>query len=224
MVWTDGDRQVRRQGGKTTIKKGARCPRARKQPHSARTRIPLPRGRPRERFTGMTAHLPFKISALVFVRDGEGRHLLIKRRKAPNLGCWSPIGGKLDMARGESPYECARREVHEEIGLSLAESELRLFGYISEKSYEGAGHWLMFLFDCLVPLQALPPAIEEGDFAVFARQDIDALPIPETDARLLWPYFDQYRGGFVGLRANCDPAGSLEITEELTLPPHPGGS
>ena len=48
---------------------------------------------------------PFKISVLVFLRDVRGRLLLIKRSKAPNLGCWSPIGGKLEMERGESPFE-----------------------------------------------------------------------------------------------------------------------
>jgi 8-oxo-dGTP diphosphatase len=167
----------------------------------------------------VSLELPFKISALVFTRDEDGRFLLIKRRKAPNLGCWSPIGGKLDMDRGESPYECARREVKEEIGLDLEEDQLRLFGYISEKNYEGSGHWLMFLFDCHLPLKALPPAIDEGHFAFFTREAIDSLPIPETDARLLWPYYDRYRRGFIGLRADCDPAGALRIDEELAIQP-----
>ena len=167
----------------------------------------------------MTDPLPFKISALVFVRDEAGRHLLIKRLKSPNQGCWSPIGGKLDMASGESPYECARREVEEDIGMRLGDGDLHLFGYISEKSYEGTGHWLMFLFDCHISLSALPPAISEGHFAFFTREEVDQLPIPETDSTLLWPYFDKYRHGFVGIRANCDPQGTLKLTEELTIAP-----
>ena len=165
------------------------------------------------------ANLPFKISALVFLRNTADKHLLIRRRKAPNKGCWSPIGGKLDMARGESPYECARRETREEAGIALSDEDLRCFGYISEKSYEGDGHWLMFLFDCRHRLQSLPETIDEGEFACFSRRAIDDLPIPETDRRLLWPYYDRYRGGFVGLRADCDPAGALTITEELRLDP-----
>lgn len=162
--------------------------------------------------------LPFKISALVFVRDPGGRLLLIKRSKAPNLGCWSPIGGKLDMGLGESPYECARRETEEEIGLCLSDRQLHCFGYISEKSYEGAGHWLMFLFDCAVPLRELPGQIDEGHFRFFHRAEIDRLDIPGTDRTLLWPYYDRYRGGFVGLRANCDPSGRLSVFEELRIP------
>jgi 8-oxo-dGTP diphosphatase len=165
----------------------------------------------------MASTLPFKISALVFVRNPAGEHLLIERRKAPNLGCWSPIGGKLDMERGESPYECARRETMEEIGLHLEDRDLHCFGYISEKSYEGSGHWLMFLFNCLQTIEQVPQAIDEGAFRFFSRQAIDQLPIPETDRTLLWPYYDRFSRGFIGMRADCDPAGKLSLTEELVL-------
>jgi ADP-ribose pyrophosphatase len=121
------------------------------------------------------------------------------------------------MTLGESPYECARRETMEETGLELSDADLHCFGYISEKSYEGTGHWLMFLFSCKKLIGDLPPKIDEGHFAFFNREAIDALKIPETDRSLLWPYFDQYHNGFVGIRANCQPGGELELTEELKL-------
>ena len=85
-----------------------------------------------------------------------------KTQESPNCDCWSPIGGKLDMPAGESPYECARRETEEEIGLVIDDGDLHCFGYISEKSYEGAGHWLMFLFECRKVVNDLPIAIDEG--------------------------------------------------------------
>ena len=66
--------------------------------------------------------------------------------KEPNKNCWSPIGGKLEMRLGESPFECAIRETREEIGLEISEGDLHLFSMISEKAYEGSCHWLMFLF------------------------------------------------------------------------------
>ena len=168
----------------------------------------------------MSIALPFKISVLVFVQNNFNEHLLIRRNKAPNKGCWSPIGGKLEMHQGESPYECARRETKEEIGLSLVDSDLHCFGYISEKSYEGTGHWLMFLFDCKKKIQKLPEKIDEGTFAFFSRSEIESLSIPKTDRMLLWPYFDKCSNGFVGIRANCAPSGNLELVEELELP-HP---
>ena len=171
----------------------------------------------------MSSALPFKISALIFIRNAAGEHLLIQRVKAPNKGCWSPVGGKLDMQIGESPYECARREAEEEVGLKLADQDLHCFGYISEKSYEGASHWLMFLFDCRISTNSLPSAIDEGHFEFFSREAIDQLNIPATDHTLVWPYFDQYHESFIGLRANCDPQGKLTVVEELKLsaPPTP---
>lgn len=166
----------------------------------------------------MSSKLPFKISTLVFVQNTVNQHLLIKRSKSPNKGCWSPIGGKLDQEMGESPYECARRETFEEIELQLSDGDLHCFGYISEKSYEGTGHWLMFLFNCLVPMDRLPTGIDEGYFQFFDREAIDQLDTPESDRRLLWPYYDNYKKGFIGLRANCDPLGKLQVFEELKLP------
>jgi 8-oxo-dGTP diphosphatase len=162
--------------------------------------------------------VPFKISVLVFLRDADGRLLLIRRRKAPNLGRWSPIGGKLEMALGESPFECAIRETAEEAGLTVTEKDLHLFGYISEKNYEGGGHWLMFLFDCRKPLSGLPPDGDEGNFGLFTRAEMDVLPVPPSDRTLVWPYYDVHRGGFVALRADCAPGQPLKMTVEQILP------
>ena len=66
-----------------------------------------------------SAPLPYKISVLVFLYDAAGKFLLIQRRKAPNMGCWSPVGGKLETGIGESPFECAVREVEEEVGKKI---------------------------------------------------------------------------------------------------------
>ncbi len=162
--------------------------------------------------------VPYKISALVFVRDEDGRLLLIKRAKEPNKGRWSSIGGKLEMERGESPFECARRETFEETGHEVADEDMHLFCMIAEKSYEGAAHWLMFLFDCKKPIKALPKNIDEGRFKFFTREEIDSLEIPDTDRQFLWNCFDKYRHGFTCLRADCDPAGKLEFKiEQQTL-------
>ena len=162
------------------------------------------------------APLPFKISVLVFLHDEAGRLLLIQRTKAPNQGCWSPPGGKLEMATGESPFECAVREVAEETGATVATSDLHLFGMISEKGYEGQSHWLMFLFDCRKPVGAIPPTIDEGHFGFFSRTEIETIRIPETDRTLLWPVYDEHRRGFIAYRAECDPGAPLRMTVEET--------
>ena len=77
--------------------------------------------------------MQFKISCLLFLQDKDSRILLLQRKKPPNLNLWSPPGGKLEMSTGESPFECAKREALEEVGIDLADQDLNLFGYVSEK-------------------------------------------------------------------------------------------
>lgn len=161
--------------------------------------------------------LPYKIAVLVFLENAAGEQLLMLRAKPPNLGVWSPIGGKLETAIGESPFECAVRETFEETGHRVDASDFHLFAMIAEKAYEGQSHWLMFLFRCKVPLPALPAEISEGKFAFFSRAAIDALPIPETDRNALWPIFDRYRDRFVALKADCAPDKRVTVEiEEIT--------
>lgn len=163
--------------------------------------------------------MDFKISVLVFIRDAGGRLLLIERRKEPNRGSWSPIGGKLEMSLGESPFECAVRETREETGLEISASDLHLFGMVSEKAYEGSSHWLMFLFDCGKRLEKLPPEMDEGRFRLFSRSEINSLKIPETDRKFIWKFWDENRSGFAAVRADCTPGGEPFPTVEQFMPP-----
>ncbi len=161
--------------------------------------------------------MEFKISVLIFVRDTQDRLLLLERKKEPNMGAWSPIGGKLEMTAGESPFECAIRETYEEIGLELTEKDLHLFAMISEKAYEGSKHWLMFLFDCKKRLEKLPQNIDEGNFKFFTRAEIDTIKIPQTDKDFLWHYWDSAREGFTVLRADCTPTNELKAIVEQKI-------
>ena len=165
----------------------------------------------------MTSPLPYKISVLVFIENRKGEQLLMLRAKQPNLGVWTPIGGKLEMSTGESPLQCAVRETVEETGLVVREEDLHLFAMIAEKAYQGETHWLMFLFRCKRPIDQLPPDIAEGKFAFWSREAIKSLAIPETDQAALWPVFDQYRESFVSLRADCSVS-PIKITIEQMTP------
>ena len=57
--------------------------------------------------------LPYNISTLLYCFNEHEEVLLLERRKEPNLGLWSPCGGKLKTETGESPYACACREAAE---------------------------------------------------------------------------------------------------------------
>src|SRR5215471_744357 len=65
---------------------------------------------------GKRATLP-RVGVGVLVVDRERRVLLTLRRRAPEAGCWSLVGGKLDFM--ERLEECAMREAREEAGVEV---------------------------------------------------------------------------------------------------------
>jgi len=75
--------------------------------------------------------LPFQISTLLYGFNAREEVLLLERAREPNQGLWSPCGGKLKTEIGESPYACACREAHEELGLELEPTDLHLTGLVS---------------------------------------------------------------------------------------------
>lgn len=158
--------------------------------------------------------LGYKIAVLVFLENSQGEHLLLLRAKPPNLGAWSPIGGKLETSTGESPFECAARETFEETGFHITPADLHLFAMIAEKAYEGQSHWLLFLFRCRRAMDTLPPEFAEGKFAFYSRTAIDELTLPETDRTALWPTYDRYRDRFVAMRADCEPGRPVHVVVE----------
>jgi hypothetical protein len=62
---------------------------------------------------------------------------------------------------------------------------------------------LMFMFDCLVPLEQKPEEIDEGYFQFYDRNDINNLQIPPSDHKLVWPFYDRRTEGFWCVKADC---------------------
>lgn len=158
--------------------------------------------------------LPYKIATLLYCFNAADEVLLLHRAQEPNRGLWSPPGGKLKTDIGESPYVCACREAHEEMGLVLKPTDLQLTGLISEHGYQGNTHWLMFLFEVKPRLIAVPPPHAEGTFQFFPRAALGGIALPETDRESIWPWFWQHRGGFFGAHCHCHEGGRNEWTLE----------
>lgn len=153
--------------------------------------------------TGMSKRLPYTIAALCYLFDHEGRLLLLHRHKEPNKGLYSPIGGKLDQTIGESPGDCAVREIFEETGVRVEHSQLHLTGIVSESGYLNQTHWLMFLYEVTTPVQVEPTQFNEGKLDWHPYQSILELTIPDTDRQVIWPLFCQYRGRFFSVHIDC---------------------
>jgi len=151
----------------------------------------------------MSDVLPYTIAALGYLFDAEGRTLLLHRHRPPNQTLYSPVGGKLERDIGESPAQCARREITEETGLDVALADLHLTGIVSETGYLGAGHWLMFLYEVTRPVSVTARGIDEGRLEWVDPAELDALPLPETDRQVIWPLFWRFRGSFFTAHIDC---------------------
>lgn len=158
--------------------------------------------------------LPHKIATLLYCFNANDEVLLMERAQEPNLGLWSPPGGKLKPETGESPHACAIREAREELGVALDVSETRLTGIISEHGYDSNAHWLMFLFEVTRKIESTPPPIREGVFQFFKREQLDTLDLPQTDREKIWPLFWEHRGGFFAAHCHCHENRGNEWTVE----------
>lgn len=164
--------------------------------------------------------LPYRIATLLYCFDEQDRILLLQRAHEPNKGFWSPCGGKLRIAVGESPYACACREAHEEMLVDLTPSDLHLTGIVSEHGYQGNCHWLMFLFEVKPRFTRLPPPHAEGNFAFFTRDQLETLHIPRTDKEQIYPLFWKHRGAFFAAHCHCLKSGQdLWTLEESVIIP-----
>jgi 8-oxo-dGTP diphosphatase len=161
---------------------------------------------------------PYHITTLLYCFNDRDEVLLLQRAHEPNRGLWSPCGGKLDVASGESPYACACREAGEELGITLRPSDLHLTAIISEHGHAGQAHWLMFLFEVKPKLKSLPPGHREGTFAFFSPDQLAHLAVPKTDRDQIWPLFWQHRGGFFAAHCRCRQDGTCQWFIEESHP------
>ncbi len=87
-----------------------------------------------------------KLATLCYVIDkNRNSTLMIHRVKKMNdyhRGKWNGLGGKFEP--GESPEECAVREIEEESGLIIKNIEMK--GFITFPMFDGKEDWYVFLF------------------------------------------------------------------------------
>ena len=88
--------------------------------------------------------------------------LMLNRHKAPWLGLWNGLGGKL--INGETPKASIQRELHEEMGVFFDEHEIIDKGYLTWNTFEAHGQGIhLFVVELHEPLQMkFPKMTDEG--------------------------------------------------------------
>ena len=119
-----------------------------------------------------------KQTTLCYIEKNSSYLMLhrVKKQLDENKDKWIGIGGKLEA--GESPFDCVRREVYEEVGLKLIRPEYRgIITFVSDLY----GTEYMHLFYCNEYEGEIKPDCDEGVPEFVKKSDIENLPIWEGD-------------------------------------------
>jgi 8-oxo-dGTP diphosphatase len=87
-----------------------------------------------------------KLATLCYVTDKKTNSTLmlhrVKKENDYHEGKWNGLGGKFEQ--GESPEDCAIREIEEECGLKVKSVTMK--GFITFPLFDGKDDWYVFLF------------------------------------------------------------------------------
>ena len=128
-----------------------------------------------------------KLATLCYIRK-EHQTLMVHRVKKKNdvhEGKWNGLGGKFEP--GETPEECAIREIFEESGLKVKKAQLK--GFLSFPRFANGEDWYAFVF--VVPeFEGELIDSPEGNLCWIDNDQLLKLNLWEGD-RIFLPWLDQ---------------------------------
>lgn len=150
-----------------------------------------------------------KLATLCYVRK-RGKTLMVHRVKKQNdihEGKWNGLGGKLEP--GETPEECARREICEESGLDV--SQLVWKGLLTFPKFANDEDWYAFVFIAQAQDGDLIDS-PEGNLHWIDDEKLTDLPLWEGD-HIFLPWLD--RKGFFSAKFNYENGNFLDYSVDF---------
>ncbi len=123
-----------------------------------------------------------KLATLCYIQKEDFTLMLHRVKKENDIheGKWNGIGGKFEP--GESPEECAVREVKEETGLTV--KKLQLKGFLTFPKLSGDDDWYVFVF-LITEFEGELIESLEGNLEWIRNEKIVDLPLWEGDKYFL---------------------------------------
>ena len=116
------------------------------------------------------------VVATAAIIQNDSGILICKRRDGDNFGgLWEFPGGKLEW--GESPIECLKREIKEELDIEVF--DLKLYDIVS-MPYPN-GHHVILIFYTVGSFEGNPKQIECSEFIWAKKNDLENLDFLKAD-------------------------------------------
>jgi len=131
-----------------------------------------------------------KLATLLYVMIDDKTLMLYrnKRKKDYHEGKWNGLGGKFEL--GESPEECAIRELEEESGLIA--KNLILKGHLTFPMFDGVDDWYVFVF-IVDKFEGELIDSEEGELRWIPNKELKDLNLWEGDQIFIdWLFDDKF--------------------------------
>lgn len=109
----------------------------------------------------------------------------VKKQNDMHAGKWNGLGGKLEP--GETPEECARREIKEESGLQV--KKLQWKGFLTFPQFSNQVDWYAFVFVAEADQDEVIDSAE-GQLRWIPNHELLELNLWEGD-RVFLPWLDQ---------------------------------
>jgi 8-oxo-dGTP diphosphatase len=119
-----------------------------------------------------------KLGTLVYLKRNNQTLMLhrVKKKKDIHEGKWNGLGGKIEG--GESPEECAIREVKEESGFDIVNPQLK--GIMTFPKFDGVDDWYVYIFTA-AEISGDQIESPEGNLSWIDDEKVIDLPMWEGD-------------------------------------------